>query len=182
MEIKKDRVVTIDYSLRDDTGRVIDSSSEAEPLVYLHGNENIIPGLERELEGKNPGDALKCSIAPTDAYGDRDESLVFKVQKKEFGENAEVAPGMQFEAHGENGVQIVTVVKIDGEDVTLDANHPLAGETLHFDVKVVDVRDATAEEIEHGHVHGDHDHECGDDCDCGDECGDDCGCDDGCCN
>jgi len=89
---------------------------------------------------------------------------VFKVQKKDFGENVEVAPGMQFEAHGENGVQIVSVVKIEGEDVTLDANHPLAGETLHFDVKVVDVREATPEELEHGHVHGEHD-DCDDDCD-----------------
>jgi len=181
MEIKKDRVVTIDYSLRDDTGRLIDSSAEAEPLVYLHGNENIIPGLEKELEGKNPGESIACSIAPEDAYGDRDEALVFKVQKKDFGENVEVAPGMQFEAHGENGVQIVTVVKIEGEDVMLDANHPLAGETLHFDVKVVDVREATSEELEHGHVHGDHgDGECDDDCDCG--CEDDCDCDEGCCN
>ncbi|MFZ5860537.1 MAG: FKBP-type peptidyl-prolyl cis-trans isomerase [Spirochaetota bacterium] len=159
MEIKKDRVVTIDYTLRDDTGRLIDSSAGSEPLVYLHGNENIIPGLEKELEGKNPGEAIECSIKPGDAYGDRDEALVFKVQKKDFGENVEVAPGMQFEAHGENGVQIVTVVKVDGEEVTLDANHPLAGETLHFDVKVVDVREATPEELEHGHVHTGHDHE-----------------------
>lgn len=171
MEIKKDCVVTIDYSLRDDTGRLIDSSTETEPLVYLHGNENIIPGLEQNLEGKNPGDAINCSISPKDAYGDRDESLVFKVKKEDFGENAEVAPGMQFEAHGENGVQIVTVVKIDGNDVTLDANHPLAGETLHFDVKVVNVREATSEELEHGHVHSAHD-----------ECDEDCDCDEGCCN
>ena len=179
MEIKKDRVVTIDYSLRDDTGRLIDSSEGAEPLVYLHGNENIIPGLEKELEGKNPGDSIACSVAPEDAYGDRDEALVFKVQKKDFGENVEVAPGMQFEAHGENGVQIVSVVKIEGEDVTLDANHPLAGETLHFDVKVVDVREATPEELEHGHVHGEHD-DCDDDCD--GDCEGDGDCDEGCCS
>ena len=175
MEIKKDRVVTIDYSLRDSTGKLIDSSEGAEPLLYLHGNENIIPGLEKELEGKNPGDSLTCVIAPENAYGERDEALVFKVQKKDFGENAEVAPGMQFEAQGEEGSQIVTVVKIEGEDVTLDANHPLAGQTLHFDVKVVDVREATPEELEHGHVHGDED-ECG--CDCEGECD----CDEGCCD
>ncbi|HAL93995.1 MAG TPA: peptidylprolyl isomerase, partial [Spirochaetaceae bacterium] len=82
MEIKKDRVVTIDYSLSDDVGRIIDSSEENEPLVYLHGNDNIIPGLERELEGKIPGETLSCSIPPTDAYGERNESLVFKVNKK----------------------------------------------------------------------------------------------------
>ena len=170
MEIKKDRVVTIDYSLSDDFGRIIDSSEENEPLVYLHGNDNIIPGLERELEGKIPGETLSCSIPPTDAYGERNESLVFKVNKKDFGDNVEVAAGMQFEAHGEDGTLIVTVVNVDGEEVTLDANHPLAGETLHFDVKVVDVREATPEELEHGHAHGEYDDECDDDCYCEDDC------------
>ena len=170
MEIKKDRVVTIDYSLSDDVGRIIDSSEENEPLVYLHGNDNIIPGLERELEGKIPGETLSCSIPPTDAYGERNESLVFKVNKKDFGDNVEVAAGMQFEAHGEDGTLIVTVVNVDGEEVTLDANHPLAGETLHFDVKVVDVREATPEELEHGHAHGEYDDECDDDCYCDDDC------------
>ncbi|HNY99345.1 MAG TPA: peptidylprolyl isomerase [Rectinema sp.] len=169
MEIKKDRVVTIDYSLSDDVGRIIDSSEENEPLVYLHGNDNIIPGLERELEGKIPGETLSCSIPPTDAYGERNESLVFKVNKKDFGDNVEVAAGMQFEAHGEDGTLIVTVVNVDGEEVTLDANHPLAGETLHFDVKVVDVREATPEELEHGHAHGEYDDECDDDCYCDDD-------------
>ena len=169
MEIKKDRVVTIDYSLSDDFGRIIDSSEENEPLVYLHGNDNIIPGLERELEGKIPGETLSCSIPPTDAYGERNESLVFKVNKKDFGDNVEVAAGMQFEAHGEDGTLIVTVVNVDGEEVTLDANHPLAGETLHFDVKVVDVREATPEELEHGHAHGEYDDECDDDCYCDDD-------------
>jgi len=170
MEIKKDRVVTIDYSLSDDVGRIIDSSEENEPLVYLHGNDNIIPGLERELEGKIPGEALSCSIPPADAYGERDESLVFKVNKKDFGDNVEVAAGMQFEAHGEDGTLIVTVVNVDGEEVTLDANHPLAGETLHFDIKVVDVREATPEELEHGHAHGEYDDECDDDSCCDDDC------------
>ncbi|MEN6598813.1 MAG: peptidylprolyl isomerase [Rectinema sp.] len=169
MEIKKDRVVTIDYSLSDDVGRIIDSSEKNEPLVYLHGNDNIIPGLERELEGKIPGETLSCSIPPTDAYGERNESLVFKVNKKDFGDNVEVAAGMQFEAHGEDGTLIVTVVNVDGEEVTLDANHPLAGETLHFDVKVVDVREATPEELEHGHAHGEYDDECDDDCYCDDD-------------
>ncbi|HPB62030.1 MAG TPA: peptidylprolyl isomerase [Rectinema sp.] len=170
MEIKKDRVVTIDYSLSDDVGRIIDSSEENEPLVYLHGNDNIIPGLERELEGKIPGETLSCSIPPTDAYGERNESLVFKVNKKDFGDNVEVAAGMQFEAHGEDGTLIVTVVNVDGEEVTLDANHPLAGETLHFDIKVVDVREATPEELEHGHAHGEYDDECDDDSCCDDDC------------
>jgi len=168
MEIKKDRVVTIDYSLSDDFGRIIDSSEGSEPLVYLHGNDNIIPGLERELEGKIPGESITCSILPADAYGDRNESLVFKVNKKDFGDNVEVDAGMQFEAHGEDGTLIVTVVNVNGEEVTLDANHPLAGETLHFDVKVIDVREATPEELEHGHAHGEDEDECGDDCCCED--------------
>jgi FKBP-type peptidyl-prolyl cis-trans isomerase SlyD len=178
MDIKKDRVVTIEYNLRDEAGRLLDSSEGGEPLVYLHGNENIIPGLEKHLEGKVPGDAVDCNVPATDAYGERDENLVFKVAKKDFGESTEIAPGMQFEAHGEEGAQIVTVVSIDGDQVTIDANHPLAGENLHFDVKVVDVREATKEELEHGHVHQESGcAECGDDCDCGDDCS--CG-DDGC--
>jgi FKBP-type peptidyl-prolyl cis-trans isomerase SlyD len=197
MDIKKDKVVTIDYSLRDAAGKLLDSSDGSEPLIYLHGNDNIIPGLEKHLEGKTTGDSLSCVVPAVEAYGERDESLVFKVSKKDFGENVEIAPGMQFEAHGDDGSQIVTVVNIAGEDVTIDANHPLAGETLHFDVKVLNIREATGEELEHGHVHaaegcgcGCGDGECGDgecDCECnGDgECDDACsdeGCSDGCCN
>lgn len=180
MDIQKDKVVTIDYSLRDEAGKLLDSSKGGEPLIYLHGNENIIPGLEKHLEGKNPGDSVTCTVPAAEAYGERDESLVFKVSRKDFGEGVEVAPGMQFEAHGEEGAQIVTVVNVTGDEVTIDANHPLAGENLHFDVKVLNVRDATEEELEHGHVHfagGCSD--CGDGCDCGDEgcgCGDDCDC------
>jgi len=185
MDIRKDKVVTIDYSLRDAAGKLLDSSDKGEPLVYLHGNDNIIPGLEKHLEGKQAGDAVSCVVPAVEAYGERDESLVFKVARKDFGENVEVSPGMQFEAHGEEGSQIVTVVSILDDQVTIDANHPLAGETLHFDVKVVGVREATEEELHHGHVHaggcG-----CGDDCECGDDCGDgcgdECGCESGCCN
>lgn len=176
MNIEKNRVVSIDYELKDDSGEVIDSSEGSEPLVYLHGNGNIIPGLERELAGKKSGDKIACVVQAKDAYGERDESLVFKVKKDEF-EGADVKPGMQFEAHGEHGAQIVTVVGIEGEDVTIDANHPLAGERLHFAVTVVDVREASAEELEHGHVHGSGG--CGGDCDCDGDCEDEeggCGC------
>jgi len=180
MNIEKDKVVTIDYSLRDAAGKLIDSSDGGEPLVYLHGNSNIIPGLEKELEGKQSGDKVNCVIPAGNAYGERDESLVFKVNKKEFGPDAEVSPGMQFEARGEGSSQIVTVVDVSGEEITIDANHPLAGETLHFDVKVVDVREASEEELHHGHVHAGGCSGCG--CDCGDdcECGDECGCEEGC--
>jgi FKBP-type peptidyl-prolyl cis-trans isomerase SlyD len=177
MVVEKDRVVTIEYSLKDDGGNLIDSSEGSEPLVYLHGNGNLIPGLEKELAGKNAGDKLSCVIAAADAYGERDDSLVFKVAKSEF-DGADVEIGMQFEAQGEEGAQVVTVIAVEGDEVTIDANHPLAGENLHFDVKVVEVREATKEEIEHGHVHGGC--SCGE---CGDECEDEgCGCgDEGCC-
>ena len=196
MDIKKDKVVTIDYSLRDAAGKLLDSSDGSEPLIYLHGNDNIIPGLEKHLEGKTVGDKVVCVVPAAEGYGERDESLVLKVSKKDFGDNVEVTPGMQFEAHGEDGSQIVTVVNVAGEEVTIDANHPLAGETLHFDVKVLNVREATEEELHHGHVHaaagcgcgdggcGDGECGCGDSCDCEDGCGDECGegCEDGCCN
>ncbi|MFZ2635358.1 MAG: peptidylprolyl isomerase [Rectinemataceae bacterium] len=184
MNIAKNRVVTLDYSLRDAAGKLIDSSEGSEPLVYLHGNENIIPGLEKHLEGKIAGDKISCIVPAVEGYGERDEQLIVKIDRKDFGPDAEIAPGMQFEAHGEEGVQIVTVVSVDGSEVTIDANHPLAGENLHFDVKVVDVREASEEELKHGHVHSGSG--CSDDCDeCGDECGCGCGgeddaCEDGC--
>ena len=168
MIVEKDRVVSIDYTLRDTTGNLIDSSEGAEPLTYLHGNGNIIPGLEKQLEGKKAGDGLTCVIEASDAYGERDDSLVFKVSKGDF-DGADVEVGMQFEAHGEDGAQIVTVVSIDGDEVTIDANHPLAGEQLHFDVKVVDVREATTDELERGHIQG------GCECGCDEECEDGCG-------
>lgn len=174
MIVEKDRVVSIDYSLRDNNGNLIDSSEGSDPLEYLHGNGNIIPGLEKALAGKKAGDKLTCSIAAADAYGERDDSLIFKVNKSEF-EGADIEVGMQFEAHGEEGAQIVTVVGIEGEEVTIDANHPLAGETLNFDVKVVDVREATSEELEHGHVHGGCDCGCEGDCEDGEGEGS-CGC------
>ena len=174
MIIEKDRVVSIDYTLRDNNGNLIDSSEGSDPLEYLHGNGNIIPGLEKALAGKKAGDKLTCSIAAADAYGERDDSLIFKVNKSEF-EGADIEVGMQFEAHGEEGAQIVTVEGIEGEEVTIDANHPLAGETLNFDVKVVDVREATSEELEHGHVHGGCECGCEGDCEDGEGEGS-CGC------
>jgi FKBP-type peptidyl-prolyl cis-trans isomerase SlyD len=184
MVIEKDRVVTIDYKLQNTDGELLDSSEGSEPLVYLHGNDNIIVGLEKHLLGKQAGDAVDCLVPAVEAYGVRDDSLVFKVAKSEFGPDASVEIGMQFEAHGEGGAQIVTVMGIEDDQVTIDANHPLAGEDLHFTVKVVDVREATAEELKHGHVHGGC--SCGDE-ECGDgECGEDesggcgCGCGGGC--
>jgi len=177
MIVEKNRVVSIDYKLTDSDGEIIDSSEGAEPLVYLHGNSNLIPGLEKELEGKKAGDKITCVVGAAEAYGDFDENLVFSVKKSNFAEPDKIEEGMQFEAHGEDGARVVTVVSIEGDNVRVDANHPLAGEDLHFDVAVVDVREATAEELSHGHVHGDHSCGCGDDCDCEEDSG--CGC--GCC-
>ncbi len=177
MTIQKDRVVSIDYELKDASGVLIDRS-EGEPLSYLHGNDNLIPGLERQLEGKKAGDKVNCVIAPTDGYGERDTELVFEVSKSNFAEPEKIEPGMQFQAQQEDGVHIVTVVSVEGENVKVDANHPLAGKDLHFNVTVKDVREASEEELSHGHVHGGG-HGCGDDCECdceGDDCGDECGC------
>jgi FKBP-type peptidyl-prolyl cis-trans isomerase SlyD len=176
MVIEKDRVVTIDYKLQDSEGQVIDSSEGSAPLVYIHGNDNIIAGLEKHLAGKKAGDKVSCVVPAKEGYGERDDSLVFKVTKAEFGDGAEIEEGMQFEAHGEEGAQIVTVKSIEGDEVTIDANHPLAGEELHFTVDVKDVREATPEELEHGHVHGGCDCEGGCDDDCGHEHGEGCGC------
>jgi FKBP-type peptidyl-prolyl cis-trans isomerase SlyD len=160
MQISANMVVSIDYTLTDDQGAVIDSSEGREPLAYIQGIGNIIPGLENALEGKAQGDSLKVSIAPEDGYGERSDELTQAVPKQMFEGNDEIQVGMQFQTMTDNGPQVVTVVDIDDENVTVDGNHPLAGENLNFDVTIVDIREATAEELEHGHVHGPegHDH------------------------
>ena len=154
MNIAKDKVVSIDYTLTDDAGKVLDSSSGREPLAYLHGAGNIIPGLENALDGKTQGDQLNVSIKPGDAYGERDDRMVQAVPRSSFGGVENVEPGMQFQANTQAGPRLVTVVGVTPEQVTVDANHPLAGQTLNFDVKVVGIRDATQEELSHGHAHG----------------------------
>jgi FKBP-type peptidyl-prolyl cis-trans isomerase SlyD len=156
MQVAKNVVVIIDYTLKNDAGNVIDSSKSEgrEPLPYIHGMGGLIPGLEKALEGKNPGDNVNVSIAPEEAYGLRNEKLVNSVPKSAFG-NAAIIVGAQFRTQDKQGhSQVVTVTKIDADTVTIDANHPLAGATLHFDVTIKDVRQATDEELTHGHVHG----------------------------
>lgn len=160
MQIAKDKVVTLDYVLTDDNGNELDRSNEGN-FAYLHGANNIIPGLENALAGKTAGDAVKVDVAPEEGYGQRNDSLTQVVTKDMFDPNAELAEGMQFHAQSPDGQHIVvTVTGINGDEVTIDGNHPLAGVNLNFDVKVVEVRDATAEELSHGHVHGPggHDH------------------------
>lgn len=152
MTITKDKVAAIDYTLTSDQGEVIDTSSGRGPLEYMHGQGNIIPGLENALEGKAQGDSLKVSIAPADGYGEYNPKLVQPVPRSNFGSIEKIEVGMQFQARTPGGVHVVRVVKVDPENVTVDANHPLAGKTLHFDVKVVSVRDARPEELEHQHV------------------------------
>ncbi|HKK14936.1 MAG TPA: peptidylprolyl isomerase [Gammaproteobacteria bacterium] len=159
MEVAKHKVVTIDYTLTDAEGSVIDSSQGREPLAYIHGVGSIIPGLESALEGKSSGESLQVSIPPEQAYGERDDNLLQAVPKDRFEGAGELQTGMQFQAQSEAGTQVVTVVAVEDDTVTVDANHPLAGVTLNFDVAVVDVREATEEELSHGHVHGPEGHE-----------------------
>ena len=154
MKIAQEKVVSIHYTLKNAEGSVLDSSSGSDPLAYLHGAGNIIPGLESALEGKEAGEKLAVTVEPGQGYGDRDERLVQDVPRAAFKDVQELAPGMQFQAQGPQGTRLVVVTQVAEETVTVDANHPLAGQTLHFEVEVAEVRDATAEELEHGHVHG----------------------------
>ncbi len=152
-------VVTIHYTLTDDKGTVIDSSSGSDPLEYLHGHGNIVPGLERELAGKKVGDALKVHVAPKDGYGEHDPRGRGKVPRDSFPDDMELEPGMQFSGDGPNGEDhVVWIAEVAKDHVVIDQNHPLAGQTLHFDVKIETVRPATKEELEHGHAHGVHGH------------------------
>lgn len=153
-------VVAIHYTLKNDAGDVLDSSEGSSPLVYLHGAQNIIAGLENELQGKSIGAKFTASIPPELGYGESRPELV-QIIKKEMFESAEaIEPGMSFVAQGEGGrQQQVRVTAVSGDDVTIDANHPMAGMTLHFSVEVMEIRDATRQELAHGHVHQHgHDH------------------------
>lgn len=160
MEICGDKVVTIHYTLKSDGGEVLDASAGGEPLAYLHGFGNVIPGLESALEGKSTGDKLSVTVSPEQGYGLRDEGLVQSVARAAFKGVEQLVPGMRFHAGGSQGSAVVIVTQVEKDLVTVDANHPLAGQTLHFEVEVAGVRDATREELEHGHVHGagGHDH------------------------
>jgi FKBP-type peptidyl-prolyl cis-trans isomerase SlyD len=154
MQITNNVVALIEYTLTNNQGEVLDSSVGGEPLGYIHGAGNIIPGLESALEGKKVGDTLKVTVAPEDGYGEKNEGLLQEVPREMFQGVDTIEVGMQFHAQTDHGMQVITVAKVDGSTVTVDGNHPLAGETLHFDVKVIEVRAATEEEMEHGHVHG----------------------------
>ena len=174
MTVTKNSVVGIEYTLTDDNKQTLDSSVGAGPLEYLHGHNNIIPGLEKQLDGKSVGDEFTASVPPAEAYGERMDNLIVEVKRDQFPDDVEIKEGMQFEAGDPNGSRIVTVTAVSGDSVTVDANHPLAGENLNFAVKVVSIREATDEEKANGFLDS---HSCGDDCDCGDDCGSGgCGC------
>lgn len=156
-EIKKGKVVAFSYELKDSQGDLIERSEE--PMEYLHGNNNIIPGLENQMEGMKVGESKHVEVSPADGYGEFDENLVFQVPRENFPGDLDIQPGMEFKTDTDEGEMIVTVTSVDDKSIEVDGNHPLAGETLHFHVKVENIREATPQEIQHGHAHhGGHNH------------------------
>jgi FKBP-type peptidyl-prolyl cis-trans isomerase SlyD len=154
MNIENKKVVTFHYTLSDAQGEQIESSREREPMAYLHGSGNIIPGLEKAMAGKAAGDSFEISVEPAEAYGVRREDNILRISAKHFKRAGDLHPGQAVMLHTKQGPMQVTVVKVGRFNVDVDTNHPLAGQSLTFDVEVIEVRDATAEEISHGHVHG----------------------------
>ena len=154
MQIADHSVVSFHYTLTDDQGTVIDSSAGREPLTYLHGAGQIVPGLEKEMAGRAAGDQFKVDVAPEEGYGARHAELEQQVPREAFQGVEDIQPGMQFQGRGPQGVINVTVTKVDGDKVHIDGNHPLAGKPLHFAIEVTGVREASEEELSHGHVHG----------------------------
>ena len=152
MEITDGIVVAMDYALKDDEGTLLDQSQPDQPLTYLHGHKNIIPGLESALAGKKVGDSVEVRVAPEDGYGEPNPALEQVVPRDRFQGIESLEVGMQFQASTEQGPVSVRVVKVEDEDVTVDGNHPLAGKHLNFNVTVQDVRAGTEEEIAHGHI------------------------------
>jgi FKBP-type peptidyl-prolyl cis-trans isomerase SlyD len=162
MKIGKDRVVELEYRLHLGDGQVIDSSEPGKPLSYLHGGRQIVPGLEGALEGMDIGESKQVVVAPAQGYGEHDARGLQEVPRTMFPANAELAPGMRLAAQTDSGEVIpIGIHEVKGQTVIVDLNHPLAGKTLHFDVTVRGVRDATAEELTHGHAHGPEGHEHG---------------------
>ena len=159
MQIEPNSVVTLHYTLKDNDGKIIDQSDD-DSFLYLHGAMNIIPGLENALTGKSAGDELSIKVSPEEGYGIKEADRIQEVPKEMFDNADEVKVGVQFHAQSPDGAAVVvTVTEVKDDVVVIDGNHALAGMELNFDVKVVDVREASAEEIEHGHVHGPHGHQ-----------------------
>lgn len=155
MAIEANKVVTINYTLKDEKGEVLDSTENKNPFSYLSGNSQILPKLEDKINGMIIGSKDNIKLDPVEAYGDYKDEAVQKVNKSNFPNDAKLEEGMSFMANTPDGKQMPFVIKnIEGEDITVDFNHPLAGRSLEFDVELVDVREATTEELQHGHVHG----------------------------
>lgn len=153
MKITSGMAVSVHYTLTDESGEILDTSKGGGPLVYLHGYGNMIPGLEKALEGVAVGFKSKVTVPPTEAYGEINPAAIFEAPLKHFPDDMKLTPGVKVQADGEHGPVTLTVVRLTDTGVILDANHPLAGKTLHFDVEVTEIRPATSEELEHGHVH-----------------------------
>ena len=158
MQIKENSVVSFHYTLTGKDGQVIDSSEGNQPLTYLHGVGQIVPGLENALLGKLAGDKMDVEVSAEEGYGEHHEFMVQQVPREAFQGVDDIEPGMQFQAQTPQGAMTVTVTAADETTVTVDGNHPLAGQPLFFAVEIVSVRDASEEEITHGHVHGDGGH------------------------
>jgi len=154
MQIADRTVASFNYTLTNDAGEVLDSSDGREPLSYLHGKGNIVPGLEKEMTGKKVGDKFKVKVKPEEGYGVHNPALVQVVPRDAFRGVDKLEPGMQFRAESDRGPMMVVITAVDSDQVTVDGNHPLAGATLHFAIEITEVREASVEEVLHGHVHG----------------------------
>lgn len=154
MQIARDSVAAFHYTLTDDQNQVIDSSAGRDPLTYLHGGGQIVPGLEKQLEGRSAGDKFTADVVPEEGYGVHHPELMQQVPRSAFQGVEDIQPGMQFQGRGPQGEINVTVTRVEDDKVFIDGNHPLAGKTLHFAIEVTDVRAASEEELAHGHVHG----------------------------
>ncbi len=157
MTIIKDSVVTIDYSIKDSEGKLLESA-DGELLSYIHGSGTLAPGLEKALSGKENGHQMEVTVVPEEGFGIRDEELLREVSLDDFEETEEVSPGLVFHADLDGEVRFYTVISVEDDSVIIDGNHPFADKILTFDVTVKEVREATEEELEHGHVHGEHGH------------------------
>ena len=154
MNISKNSAVTMHYALKNDNGDDLGSSQGHEPMAYLHGCDNIVPGLEKALDGKKAGDKISAVVSPEEGYGVKNEDGIKKIDKDRFEGDEEISVGMQIQVDIEGNVSIASVTEIGEKEITLDLNHPLAGVTLHFEIEIMDVREATEDELSHGHVHG----------------------------
>ena len=155
MNIETKKAVTLAYTLTDDDGKVLDTADANEPFIYLHGSGGVIPGLEKALDGKTVNDELTIKLQPSEAYGDYSDALIQEVPKEMFSEmdDKTLFVGAQFHAETNQGMQVVTVNSINDETITIDGNHPMAGKNLNFEVKILAIRDATEDELAHGHIH-----------------------------